>query len=123
MEFELNAYVYTILALLQYQAQRKYKMEHDMSDSNFLLEQLRSDVGGMEQEQLRRRRRSRSLSFPQVRFGRDSYGCWKVLSEFLLLAAPIKFWGCQGITFEKVRRVTNRSPKMTISIAGSDFLN
>ena len=69
-------------------------MEHDMSDSNFLLEQLRSDVGGMEQEQLRRRRRSRSLSFPQVRFGHDSYGCWKVLSEFLLLAAPIKFWGC-----------------------------
>ena len=37
-----------------------------MSDSNFLLEQMRSDVGGMEQEQLRRRRRSRSLSFPQA---------------------------------------------------------
>ena len=27
----------------------------------------------------------------------------------------------QGITFEKVRRVTNRSPKMTISSIGSDF--
>ncbi|KAK2193164.1 hypothetical protein NP493_14g04000 [Ridgeia piscesae] len=52
--------------LLQYQAQRKHKLEQDMGESRSLLEQLRREVTSMEQDQLERRRRSRNYNFPQA---------------------------------------------------------